>query len=240
VSRVSYLDVKAAILGRIRGGDLAPGDTVPGEEALADEFGCARVTVNRALRELAEAGVVERRRKAGTRVLDPSPRDASVEVPSVRAEIEAAGADYRYELLERRLAAPPPEVRAALGLGGGVRALHLRCRHWAVGRKDAAHVHQLEDRWINLETVPAARDADFGAVGPNEWLIRAMPLSRVEHVFSAANASAEEAELMGLAPGDAVFVAERRTWIDGRAITRARLLHPGVTHRLVARTRAPI
>jgi DNA-binding GntR family transcriptional regulator len=45
---------------------------------------------------------------------------------------------------------------------------------------------------------------------------------------------------MGLAPGDAVFVAERRTWIDGRAITRARLLHPGVTHRLVARTRAPI
>ena len=116
-----------------------------------------------------------------------------------------------------------------------MRALHLRCRHWAGER-----VHQVEDRWINLETVPTARDADFEAAGPNEWLIRAMPLSRVEHVFSAAIATPEEAELLGIAPGDAVFVAERRTWIDGRAITRARLLHPGATHRLVARTRAPI
>ena len=47
MSRTSYLDVKAVILGRIRGGELVPGDTVPGEAALAGEFGCARVTVNR-------------------------------------------------------------------------------------------------------------------------------------------------------------------------------------------------
>jgi len=235
VRRVSYLDVKAAILERIRGGALAPGDTVPGEEALAGEFGCARVTVNRALRELAEAGVVERRRKAGTRVLDPTPRDAELEVPSVRAEIEATGAEYRYELLARRIAPPPRGIRAALGLGAGDKALNLRCRHWA-GR----HVHQFEDRWINLGTVPAAREADFAAIGPNEWLIRAMPLSQVEHVFSAANATAEEAQLLGIGAGAAVFVAERRTWIDGRAITRARLVHPGATHRVVARTHPPL
>ncbi len=233
--RTSYLDVKAAILERIRGGALMPGDTVPGEEALAGEFGCARVTVNRALRELAEAGVVERRRKAGTRVLDPTPRDAELEVPSVRAEIEATGAEYRYELLARRIAAPPREIRAALGLGAGAKALNLRCRHWA-GRQ----VHQFEDRWINLDTVPAAREADFAAMGPNEWLIRAMPLSQVEHVFSAANATPEEAQLLGIGAGAAVFVAERRTWIDGRAITRARLVHPGASYRLVARTHAPL
>jgi GntR family histidine utilization transcriptional repressor len=235
VNRVSYTDVKAAILGRIRGGALRPGDAVPGEAVLADEFGCARVTVNRALRELAEAGVVERRRKAGTRVLDPSPRDAALEVPSVRAEIEAAGAAYRYELLARRVAAPPKDIRTALGLGPQERALHLRCRHWA-----GARVHQAEDRWINLGTVPAARTADFAEASPNDWLIRAVPLSQIEHVLSAANADAAEAELLGIAPGDAVFVTERRTWIDGRAITRARLVHPGATHRLVARTQPPL
>ncbi len=235
MSRTSYLDVKAVILGRIRSGELVPGDTVPGEEALAGEFGCARVTVNRALRELAEAGVVERRRRAGTRVLDPTPRDAEMAVPSVRAEIEATGAQYRYELLGRRIAAPPREVRAALGLGARARTLHLRCRHWAGGPAGDS-VHQAEERWINLDVVPAAREADFAAAGPNDWLIRAMPLSRVEHVFSAANAGAAEAELLGLAPGAAVFVVERRTWIDGRAITWARLVHPGATHRLVART----
>ncbi len=239
MSRTSYLDVKAVILGRIRGGELVPGDTVPGEAALADEFGCARVTVNRALRELAEAGVVERRRKAGTMVLDLNPRDAAVEVPSVRAEIEATGAKYRYELLTRRIATPPGAVRTALGLSAGAKALHLRCRHWA-GHPVGDRVHQIEDRWINLDVVPSAREADFAAQGPNDWLIRAMPLSRVEHVFSAANSDRAEAELLGLTPGVAIFVIERRTWIDGQAITRARLVHPGATHRLVARTLPPL
>lgn len=235
MSRVSYTYVKAAILGRIRGGELAPGDPVPGEAALADAFGCARVTVNRALRELAEAGVVERRRRAGTRVLDPAPRDAALEVPSVKAEIEATGAAYRYELLESRVAAPPAAFRAALGLEAGAKALNLRCRHWA-----GPQVHQAEDRWINLGTVPAARAIDFATVSPNEWLVRTIPLSQVEHVFSAANANSEEAALLGIAAGDAVFVVERRIWIDGNAITRARLVHPGATHRLVAWTQPPI
>ena len=235
MSRVSYLDVKADILERIRGGVLRPGDTVPGEERLAGEFGCARVTVNRALRELAEAGVVERRRKAGTRVLDPTPRDAEMEIPSVRAEIESTGAPYRYELISRRIAAPPRQLREALGLSAGTKALHLLCRHWAGDR-----VHQLEDRWINLDVVPAARAADFQASGPNDWLIRAVPLSLVEHVFSAEIAEAETAAHLQIAPGTAIFVAERRTWIEGRAITRTRLLHPGATHRLVARTQPPL
>lgn len=235
MSRVSYTDVKAAILGRIRGGELVPGDTVPGEAALAGEFGCARLTVNRALRELAEAGVVERRRKAGTRVLDPSPRDAELEVPSIRAEIEATGARYRYELISRRLAAPPRAVGTALGLALRTKALHLRCRHWADAR-----VHQAEDRWINLDTVPAAGEADFARTGPNEWLVRAVPLSQVEHVFTAANATPDEAKLLGIDPGAAVFVTERRTWLAGSTITRARLIHPGAAYRLVARTRAPL
>ena len=47
-------------------------------------------------------------------------------------------------------------------------------------------------------------------------------------------------QLLGIACGAAIFVVERRTWIDGRAITRARLVHPGATHRLVARTQPPI
>jgi len=66
-----------------------------------------------------------------------------------------------------------------------------------------------------------------------------IPLSQVSHVFSAASALPAEAALLGIAAGDAIFVVERRTWIDGRTITRARLIHPGATHRLVARTLPP-
>lgn len=66
--KTSYVDVKNAILKRIHDTVWAPGSLMPGEVALSEEFGCARATVNRALRELASDGVIERKRKAGTRI----------------------------------------------------------------------------------------------------------------------------------------------------------------------------
>ena len=55
--------IRAEVLTRIRRRDWPPGALIPGEEALAQEFGVARATVNRALSELARAGVLERRRR---------------------------------------------------------------------------------------------------------------------------------------------------------------------------------
>ena len=66
---LSYVDIKTDIVGRIRRGDWPLDAIIPGEVELAAELGCARATVNRALRELADEGVLERRRKAGTRAL---------------------------------------------------------------------------------------------------------------------------------------------------------------------------
>ena len=83
--------------GRARGSDAPhrrgqwqPGDLIPGEVELADEFGCARATVNRALQDLADAGLVERKRKAGTRVALNPVRKVTVEVPVVRQDVEGA------------------------------------------------------------------------------------------------------------------------------------------------------
>jgi GntR family histidine utilization transcriptional repressor len=84
-------DIRAEVLRRIRVRDWPPGGLIPTEETLAQEFGCARATVNRALRELAGAGVLERRRKAGTRVALLPVRKATLEIPVIRQEIEARG-----------------------------------------------------------------------------------------------------------------------------------------------------
>ena len=82
-SPTSFREIKADILRRISHGDWGPNSLLPGEVELARMYGCARATVNRALRELAEEGIVERKRKAGTRVR-PSPlRQARFEIPLV-------------------------------------------------------------------------------------------------------------------------------------------------------------
>lgn len=56
------------VRGRIQSGDYQPGDRIPSEATLIEEFGVSRPTVARALQELERRGLVNRRRGAGTYV----------------------------------------------------------------------------------------------------------------------------------------------------------------------------
>lgn len=221
--KVSYLDVKTQVLSRIHDGTWAPGATIPGEVELATEFGCARTTVNRALQELADEGIVDRRRKAGTRVKTSPTRQARFTIPLIRTEIEATGAAYRYALVDRQIAPCPPGLAAQLGIETNSPMVHLSCMHYA-----DALAFQYEDRWINLETVPEAKAEPFDVINPNEWLVSRVPFSDVELSFSATNASASVADFLSAPDGSALFTAERTTWLQARPVTFARMLfHPG-------------
>lgn len=222
-----YQRVKGAILDRIRAGEWRPGQRIPSETELAEAFGCARMTVHRSLRELANEGVVERRRRAGTRVALQEGRNILFDIPRIDLQIAQMGAAYRYEAVRREVVRPPPAVRAQLGLPPRRDALHVLCLHHA---NDAPF--QLEDRWINLDTAPGARGADLAAEPPGHWLLANVAWSDAEHVMSAANATEEEARLLDLSGRDALYVVERRTWSGGRVVTYARFSHPGRYYRL--------
>lgn len=221
LQRNSFKAIRAELEMRISKRLWLPGETIPGEEALAAEFGAARATVNRALQELARAGLVERKRKSGTRVALHPVREARFVIPLVRAEIEASGMAYAYGLVSRAERDMPDAVALRLGVAAGTRGLHVACLHRADGRP-----YQYEDRWINLHTVPAAGAERFETFSPNEWLVLNAPFSQARFSFRAATADPAEAAMLGLAAGSAVFVAERVTWLSGRSITFVRMLHP--------------
>lgn len=226
----SYRDVKSDILRRISTGDLRPGALLETEAELATHYGCARATVNRAMRELAEEGIIERKRKAGTRVRQAPIRQARFAIPLVREEIEAMGAAYRYALIARNTAPMPDWLRGRLGLeAAGGEALHLECMHFADGLP-----YQHEDRWINVGVVPDVMAADFAEQGPNEWLVKAVPFSDAEIAFLAVEASAPLAAHLGCAEGDALFRTERVTWLEGVPITFVQLTNRR-GHRMTTR-----
>jgi GntR family histidine utilization transcriptional repressor len=227
--RASFKAIRDEMTRRIAERVWAPGALIPGEAALADEVGAARATVNRALQELARAGVVERRRRAGTRVALHPVREARFAIPVVGHEIEARGADYDYRLLSRKEAPAPEIVAARLGVAPGSHLLHVRCLHLA-DRKP----YQFEDRWINVEAVPAVRGESFAEIGPNEWLVSHAPFSEAEFTFFSAAANDEEAALLQTGRGEPVFVGERMTWLRERPITLVRMTHPA-SHRMVTR-----
>lgn len=68
-----YERVYSYLLEEIRAERLRPGDRVPSEKELAEQFGVSRITSKRALQLLAGAGVVDRRRGKGSFVAERLP-----------------------------------------------------------------------------------------------------------------------------------------------------------------------
>lgn len=222
-ANLSYRDIKREVLERIQNRTWAPDSLLPSEVELAEAFSSTRTTVNRALRELADEGYLERRRKAGTRVLRAPVRQARFSIPITREQVEATGAPYRYFLLSSDQVHAPDRIAARLDLKPKQMVLHLRCLHYAGNAP-----YQYEERWIVTDTVPQARGVDFSHISPNEWLINTVPVSNVELTFTAAAADAEVAEIMETAQGNALFVVERSTWLKDAPVTFARMYHaPG-------------
>ncbi len=69
-----YLQLKERIVAMILDGVLKPGDAVPSVRQVAAEYQLNPITVSRSYQELADEGMVEKRRGLGMFVTDKAPR----------------------------------------------------------------------------------------------------------------------------------------------------------------------
>lgn len=104
------------------------GERIPDEADLAVEFSAARATVNKALQVLADEGLLDRRRRAGTRVVVNPVRKATFSIPIVREQVEDAGLIYSHRVVAQRLSPIPATSRYAwVFRKGNVWSISGRC-----------------------------------------------------------------------------------------------------------------
>ena len=215
----NWQSVQDEVLRRIHAREWKPGDLIPNEADLALEFGCARTTVNRALRSLADSGLLDRRRKAGTRVALQPVAKATLNITVIRSEIEERGQKYGYQLITRRVEVPPVSVSAAMGTDAAGELLHIRALHLANDRPYA-----LEDRWINTLVVPNAMEETFRLLSANEWLLKHTPYTHGDIAFSATAATKDEAAILNCPEQSALLAIDRLTWDNSASVTKVRLM----------------
>ena len=212
--RLSWTDVRDEIRARIQNRTYVAGDKLPRDEDIALELGCARTTVHRAMQDLSQIGLVERKRKGGTQVrTDPVTR-ATFDIPITRCEVEQRGSKYGYQLISRTLENSPLPVMARFGIQQPAKMLHIKALHLADTRP-----YIFEDRWVDTRSTPDILNFDLNLESANEWLVRNKPYSRVDVRFYAMNAEGESAEHLATNAGNALLVIERTTWIGQDPIT---------------------
>ena len=224
--------IRSDIESRILSGEWGPGFRIPFEHELMEQYGCSRMTVNKVLTALAESGMIERRRRAGSFVARQPPHleQVALEIPDIKVAVSERGHAYAYQLLERVHRKAKAATAEELELVGEGKLLAIRCLHLADGKPLA-----LERRLINPAAVPETLAVDFGAHAPGSWLLQNVSWTRGQHRISAVAATADEAELLKVLAGTACLVIDRRTWRGEVPITWVRQMFLGDAYDLIAR-----
>ena len=206
-----YLRLQKHIRGAIQRGDLQPLDALPGERDIAEAFGVSRVTVRKALSALVESGLLRQRQGSGTFV---APAVRKVEQPlsrltSFSEDMRLRGLEPTVTWLGREVSLPSPVEAMRLMLSPSEKVSRLRRLRLAGGVPMA----------IELATVPARYLPDPDLVGPSLYAVLeaagVRPVRALQRL-SAANLTAENAALLGVATGAAALAIERVSFLASR------------------------
>lgn len=237
----AYQRIKNAILDNIHSGKWQAGNAISTEMALTEEFGVSRMTVNRALKELSEERVLERRQGSGTFVAQQQFNHTFVEVRNIAQDLKSANRDYQAKVVSKRgitAAMLNDELRRKFGLEKVVETseskegksidsevavlYEVKIIHFADGQPI-----QFEERWVDALKVPEFIEQDFSVVNTSDYLIAKSPLERGSYTIRALAAPDEIAALLQITAQSPTLVLCRQTYSAGQVLTFVKMWHAG-------------
>ena len=188
------------------------------------------MTVNKAMSELAAAGLIERRRRSGSFVTRPRSQAAILEIHDIRAEVEALGLPYRYERLSRDVRTASAQTKATWVFRRAPRWSNWSCRHFAGA---AALLPRGTHDQPRRRAGSRGRELRERRARPLAARPRAVERGRTP--IRAVAADEHIAKVLAIPRHAPCLVVQRRTWSADQPVTSVRLTYAGETHSLVAR-----
>ena len=229
----AYEQVKGWIRHHIASGAWKPGDAVPSESALMERFGISRMTVNRALRELAAEGLVTRVQGSGTRVAELHRISSRLVIRDIHEEVAERGHVHTARVLYLAEEKAGVEVAQAFGLRKGAKVFHSVLVHLENGVPI-----QYEDRYVNPAAAPDYLRTDLTQVSPTLHLLQHAPLTEASYSIEACLPSAAEARELDVRRGEPCLVMKRRTVSGANVASVARLVYPGSRYSIAGQFQA--
>lgn len=220
--QLRYQRVRLALSDEIRRGGRPAGSRLPPERALAEHFGVSRVTLRRALEELAAAGDVSRS-GSGWVVATGAVGEPPNELMSFSEMAASRGLEPGSRVLERRVRAATLDEADELGLAPGASLFELERLRTMDG------VPILIDRTaIPLSVAPGIDAVDLDGVSLYRVLQERFGVrpTRARFTVEAIAADARRAAFLELEPGEPLLRCNQQTEDDaGRQIELCEMVY---------------
>jgi GntR family histidine utilization transcriptional repressor len=228
-----YERVERFILGKVQSGEWATSHRLPSEPEFSRMLGISRMTINRAMRELARRNVIDRIPGVGTFVAAVKPVSSLVEIHNIADHIRSRGEAHSSRVIDLVSAVSPQEVSIGMGVARKTKLYRALIVHSA---NDVPV--QLEDRYVLPSFAPDFLAQDFVKDTPTAYLFSIAPPTEADHLIEATSAKKEWCRHLDIPAGEPCLVVTRRTWVRETITNYMKFIHPGSRYSLSGRSRA--
>lgn len=219
-----YIQLEAEIRQALREKKYLPGDRLPSEEELCEQYQVSRITVRKAIQQLTDQHILEKHRGKGTFVSTPS-RSVDLKEHGFTNYLSAIGHKSHHLLLKKELQSSDDFLCETLSLQPNEPVCYVQR---LIFEDDSPLA--LDEIYISSLTYPDFLDRITGDISFYELLDNYYNVSRGESVCEIAVriANAEQASILHCQAGDPLFLLQKTCFaFDGTPIHYSRSLVRG-------------
>lgn len=211
-------------------GDWQPGDMLPPESELIDQYQVSRITVRQALETLVNEGLIYRERGRGTFVSHPTVEQGLTGIISFTEDMRQRGFQPSIKILATGLISAPKEIAERLQIEPGEELARLERLRLADGEPMS-----IEESYLVHRVCPGILQGDYAQTPLREALAQnyGIRLVRARQVIRAMSATRKLANKLSIPVNSALLFIERVSYSQQNIpVEFLRLYHRGDRYAL--------
>jgi GntR family transcriptional regulator len=220
-----YYQLKKLLAGRITSGEWRPGDMLPTEEQLQEQYELSRTTVRQALKELEFEGKISRHRGRGTFVSKPKISHSPDPHFNLTAYLTQQGMEPSWQVLTAGWVLATPEVAERLNLESGSRVYQLRRLRMANNEPIGYHItHVIPELGETINENQLDQGGSLNYLQSTGHLEESYANRTIEAIL----ASEETAKLLDIVKGSPILLIRRKVFnSEGVPVEDMRAMYRG-------------
>lgn len=221
-----YLQLINSLREKIQQKSWLPGNQIPGEQDLCDQYGISRTVVRQALKTLEDEGIIIRRKGKGTFVAEPKISEGLVsKLTGFYQDMVERGMKPGTRVLSQVIAPATEKTARYLGVEIGASLIVIRRLRFINDEPI-----QMVTTYIPEHFCPGLLNEDLSNRSLYEYMQKecGLVLKRAKRYIEAVSANESEAKLLNIERGTPLLMLDSVSYLeDGRPVEYYHALHRG-------------